>query len=197
MSWWKSKDKDILEPDSRLVIHVAPGVDYTLVSEDRNVEEASIKRIATEINKWALQDYTFDMSNSGYEHSLAYQLATIDLKFLPFQMDALRVPLMDNEYSRNASRFLDMLNYLFMTEPEWVFSLITGRFLYSQLYMMPRHMVITNDQEPVELPTKEDWAKCLSIYPWIPLLVFLQHDFDDAVMSVNTVTDDTKSTTSK
>ncbi len=187
--FWSSKPAPPPVVDTTEAIHLSDDGSYTysLVSRDPVEEEAVKQRIYQQLERWMVQDIVTESSNTEGDATLSRQLAYLDIKFLPHQRDALKQLLTDTTVSLSAARFFDVLTYIYTTEPLWVFELLTGKFLYSQLYILPKTITVLVGEytEERQLPTKEEWVETLAEYPWIPLLIFIQQISDDIIVRHN------------
>lgn len=138
----------------------------------------SIQRISTELNQWMARDIqSAQDANVDPEGSLAVQLANINTHALPKIKNELDTALTDNEFSLSAVRFFDCINHLYMTEPKEVFDILAKRFLDNHLGVLPKELP-TSEGKRIIAPSATEWNELLSIYPWIPLLCIIQHEYD-------------------
>lgn len=184
MSWFR---REIQLVDTSEIIYLSDDgtISFNLVSQDIEIEEKTLARIDEYLRKWMTQDLLTRGTTTDETATLSHQLALLDLKFVPYQLDTVRSLLVDNLYSLSAARFLDVITYIYTTEPLWVLELITGRFLYSQLYVMPQTITfgLQSSVSEYTLPTKTEWALALAEFPWLPLVLFLQRIYDEMVTS--------------
>ena len=152
------------------------GLRYLPLQGDNEAAEKAITKIQDILRKWMMQDLTTTTENNqSAESSLLYQLKEIDLKFLPFpvQLSTLQKCMEDTALNHSGSRLMDAIVQISIEIPLEIAELIRGRFLYGQLFAIPRQI------NGVNLPTKNDWLNCLSEVPWAPYLQFIQQLFDE------------------
>lgn len=152
------------------------GLRYLPLQGDNEAVTRAVEKINDILRKWMMQDLmTTTENNQSVDDSLLYQLKEIDLKFLPFpiQLSTLERCMEDTELNHSGSRLMDAIVQISIEVPIEIAELIKGKFLYAQLFSIPRSI------NGIELPTKNDWLQTFQAVPWAHYLQFIQQLFDE------------------
>lgn len=174
---WPFKDPPLMDTDEVIFLTDDGAINYSLIEEDTARFNQSVEKIFELIRLWMTQDISFASSRGlAVADTLTYQLAMMDVKMLAYPTyQSTLDKLMDDTASNEASgsRLMDVIIRICMQIPIADQRVLTGKFLYGNLYGIPR--VING----MELPSKDHWAATLRKYPWIIYLPFLQELYDD------------------
>ena len=154
-----------------------------------DMEQHFFPMIERTLANWIQQDIqTASLAQVPLEACVSYQLAHIDVKFLPFTGSRTKLfnILKDNSVYSGATRFFDAINYLGLVIPSAYIITLRKRFFYSQAFLMPDTLVVAEEKEPVSLPTYRQWLDFLKVYEWVIFLPILQsiYDEDSAILKL-------------
>lgn len=174
---WPFKDPPLMDTSDTIFLTEDGSINYPLEEEDPVRYKESIEKIFDLLRMWMSQDIAF-ASSRGLQVSdtLVYQLAMLDLKLLAYptylsMLDNIMDDTSSNE--KSGSRLMDTIVRICVQVPMSDQRVITGKFLYGNLYGIPREI------NGMELPSKSHWAATLLKYPWVVYLPFLQELYDD------------------
>lgn len=170
---WPFKPKESLD-DNTEFIHLGQRV-YPL-SCNEALYEKYLNHIRNTFRFWFNSEITLaNDTNQDLEHHVIMHLRFLNVKMLAHEIgrNHLTRILSDTAINKTGDRFFDVILLINMTTPQEVMDTITGRFLASVLYYLPKTV---DDQR---LPDKEEWLSLLIEHKWIPLLPIYQSIFDD------------------
>lgn len=184
---WPFKEPFVAIDNTEFIYLDETGTRFYPLMCDNTLYKESLEIIREQLRTWIVQDLSYTTSlNEVVERSLVYQLVNIDVKFLPYPTytEMLKLCLQDTDISHSGSRLMDTIVRIGTLVPTEVLETIKGKFLYSMLYTIPREV---NGQP---MPNKVAWVETLSLYPWIPLMLFIQelYEADDIVDKVTKLT---------